>query len=73
MILILMNKGGMTHLFGSIINVFVWRICTWMTLFSGGTLLVNHTLPPMIASLPIVMRPKIVAPAYMTTSSPTMG
>ncbi len=32
-------------------------------LLPGGTLRVTQTLPPMIEPRPIVMRPRIVAPA----------
>ncbi len=35
----------------------------WVMLLSAGTLRVSHTLPPMVEPLPMVMRPRIVAPA----------
>ena len=37
------------------------RAC--ITRLPGGTLRVSHTLPPIVAPRPIVMRPRIVAPA----------
>ncbi len=35
----------------------------WVMLLSAGTLRVSQTLPPMVEPLPMVIRPKIVAPA----------
>ncbi len=35
----------------------------WVMLLSAGTLRVSHTLPPMVEPLPMVMRPRMVAPA----------
>ena len=35
----------------------------WVRLLPAGTLRVSHTLPPMVEPWPMVMRPKIVAPA----------
>ena len=45
----------------------------WVTLLPGATLRVSQTLPPMVDPLPMVMRPRIVAPAYITTSSSING
>jgi hypothetical protein len=39
------------------------RDWAWVTKLPGGTERVNQTLPPMLEPLPIVMRPRIVAPA----------
>lgn len=35
----------------------------WVTLLPGGTLRVSQTLPPMVEPLPMVTRPRMVAPA----------
>ncbi len=35
----------------------------WVIFAPAGTLRVSHTLPPMVDPLPMVMRPRIVAPA----------
>lgn len=35
----------------------------WVMLLSAGTLRVSQTLPPMVEPLPMVIRPRIVAPA----------
>ena len=48
-------------------------IITAVIALFGATLCVSHTFPPMTEPLPIVIRPKIVAPAYITTSSSTIG
>ena len=39
----------------------------------SGTSWVIHTLPPMTAPLPMVTRPRMVAPAYTVTLSQSMG
>ena len=39
----------------------------------AGTSFVTQTLPPMIEPLPMVMRPRMVAPAYTVTLSSRMG
>ncbi len=39
------------------------RACTWVTLDPGGTLRVSQTLPPIVEPRPMVMRPRMVAPA----------
>ena len=35
----------------------------WVMLLPGGTLCVSQTLPPIDEPLPMVMRPRTVAPA----------
>ena len=39
------------------------RSCACVIWLLGGTLCVSHTLPPMVDPRPIVMRPRMVAPA----------
>jgi hypothetical protein len=39
------------------------RACNWVTLLPGGTLRVSQTLPPIVDPRPIVIRPRMVAPA----------
>jgi len=39
------------------------RSLPWVMALSGGTLRVSQTFPPMVDPLPIVTRPKMVAPA----------
>ncbi|MNH36882.1 hypothetical protein D3C79_977220 [compost metagenome] len=35
----------------------------WVRLLPGATLRVSQTLPPMVEPLPMVIRPRMVAPA----------
>ena len=45
----------------------------WVTALPGGTLRVSQTLPPMIEPAPMVMRPRMLAPAWITTLSSITG
>jgi hypothetical protein len=38
------------------------RALAWVTVAPAGMLLVSHTLPPMVAPLPMVTLPRMVAP-----------
>lgn len=39
------------------------RTCAWLMTLPGGTPRVSQTLPPMLEPRPMVIRPRIVAPA----------
>jgi hypothetical protein len=51
----------------------VSRISAWVIRLLGGTPVVSRTLPPMEDPVPTTSRPRLVAPAYITTSSSAMG